>query len=679
MRRRDNLPQVCFSIPRQESPSGEYRTKDLFQPHPSIPDAWCWRARADDIIVFLNGEKTNPVSMEQYLVARMPGVVAGALVFGTRRFQAALLIELAASQVAGEPLSTAQQAELVERIWPSIQEANESAPAHARIEKALILIFPGPLLRAGKGTIQRTASVAQYRGEIDALYANADLGIQDEDSLSTAAASIDKTDAEAVHRFIDESVATVTGWPDGSDRGQGQQSSANTFFDRGMDSLMALQLVRVLRRGLHLPELGLSTIYSNPTVPQLRAAITSENHDGHRQDDATLMQSLLGTYDEAIQQIPKPKPLGAGFGTHGNEPLTAILTDSTGTIGTFMLQALLACPEIGHVVCLNRSQDGGRAAQLSRFSAAGLDTRDLDQRPERVTFLQANLSLPLLGLDEVTYSKLRKRLGLVIHNAWPVNFNLGLAAFEPQFAGLVNLFRLAGAAPLPGPVQFVFISSVSAVGGLAADLDRPVPEKVFTSPDTPYANNGYARSKFLSERLCDSAARRLGIDTMVFRVGQVAGAVGHSGPSGEWNRNEWFPSLVIGSRDMACLPDSLGPQFSEIDWIPADTLADMLADLALSLPGTETVVEPRPQATGNHTTCGDGAHGARVFNVRNPYTTRWESLLPTVVKGLSMSAGHDVAVVKPSVWLARLSDAERKTAGGGSAGPPNPALRLLEF
>lgn len=34
MRRRDNLPQVCFSIPGQENPSGEYRTKDLFQPYP---------------------------------------------------------------------------------------------------------------------------------------------------------------------------------------------------------------------------------------------------------------------------------------------------------------------------------------------------------------------------------------------------------------------------------------------------------------------------------------------------------------------------------------------------------------------------------------------------------------------------------------------------------------------
>lgn len=44
--------QPCFTIPGIQG-LDEYRTKDLFEPHPSIPDLWCWRARSDDIIVFL--------------------------------------------------------------------------------------------------------------------------------------------------------------------------------------------------------------------------------------------------------------------------------------------------------------------------------------------------------------------------------------------------------------------------------------------------------------------------------------------------------------------------------------------------------------------------------------------------------------------------------------------------
>lgn len=667
MRRDDKLPQVCFSIRGQEVLS-EYRTKDLFQPHPSVPNAWCWRARADDIIVFLNGEKTNPVSMEHHVVSQNPGVVSAALVVGAQRFQAALLIE---PTVAGnEPLDTTQQAELIERIWPSIQEANKEAPAHARVEKALILILPGPLLRAGKGTIQRAASIAQYRSNIEALYTNADvISGEDDEGQGATAPSIDMADAESIKRFISESVGTVTGLSSSEavlEADRGQERDTATFFDRGMDSLMALQLLRILRRGFHRPDLGLSTIYSNPTVSQLQAAIATRNNVP-KDDDSLLMQPLLKTYNEAIQQIQKPESTRAKFVPHDKQ-VTAVLTGSTGTIGTFLLHALLARPEIKHVVCLNRSQDGGRAAQMSRLATAGIELGDQDQ--ERVTFLHADLSQPLLGLDGVTYRELRDRVGLIIHNAWPVNFNLGLAAFQPQFAGLVNLFSLAAESTLDHTPRVVFISSVSAVGGLAAGLDGPVPEKIFTPFDTPYSN-GYARSKFLSELLCDTAARRLGLDALVVRVGQVAGAVRR--PGGEWNRTEWLPSLVIGSKDMGCLPDNLGPQFSEIDWVPSDILADVLADLALSQRDPEA--KPEVQGPTNHE-----AGGARVFNLRNPCTTSWEALLPTIVEALKTPLGSNVAsvVVTPSEWLDRLSDTERKTTGDGIK-PSNPAIRLLEF
>lgn len=660
MRRDENLPQVCFSILGQDV-LREYRTKDLFQPHPSVTDAWCWRARADDIIVFLNGEKTNPVSMEHHIVAQNPGVVSGALVIGTQRFQAALLIE--PTVVGHEPLDTTQQAELIESIWPSIQEANKEAPAHARVEKALVLILPGPLLRAGKGTIQRAASITQYRSDIDALYTNADvINGDDEDGQGATASSIDMDDTEGVNRFISESVGTVTGWLSP----ETQQCDTANFFDRGMDSLTALQLLRILRRGFQRPDLGLSTIYSNPTVSQLQAAITSGTSASNN-DDFQLMQPLLKTYGERIQQIQKPRSPRAEFKSH-DKLVTAVLTGSTGTVGTFLLHALLARPQIKHVVCLNRSQDGGRTAQMSRLAAAGIELGERDQ--QRVTFFQADLSQPLLGLDGVTYCELRDQAGLIIHNAWPVNFNLGLAAFQPQFAGLVNLFRLAAKTTLDRTPRVVFVSSVSAVGGLAAGLDEPVPEKVFTSFDTPSAN-GYARSKFLSELMCDAAARRLGLDTLVLRVGQVAGAVRR--PKGQWNRTEWLPSLVIGSKEMGSIPDTLGPQFSEIDWVPSEVLADVLADLALSQCDPQAELEP-------HGPTNHEAGGARVFNLRNPCTTTWESLLPTIVESIKTSTASDLesVVVTPSEWLARLSETERKTIGDGSK-LSNPAIRLLEF
>lgn len=339
------------------------------------------------------------------------------------------------------------------------------------------------------------------------------------------------------------------------------------------------------------------------------------------------------------------------------EQVTVILTGSTGTVGTFLLRALLDSPDIEHVVCLNRSRDGGRAAQVQRFAAAELETRDLDQR---ATFLQAGLSQPLLGLSKETYESLRARAGLIIHNAWPVNFKLGLAAFQPQLAGLVNLFRLAADSTLTHAVRVVFISSVSAIGGLAGRHESQ-PEKTFNSFDTP-AINGYARSKFLSELLCNVAVESLGIPVVVVRLGQVAGAVRR--PGGRWNQNEWLPTLIASSRDLGFLPSNLGPVFSTIDWVPSDLLADVLVELM-------TIHAQSPHADG-----------ARVFNIRNPRTQSWESLLPAVIESFKIHPGSKntpVAVVSPSTWLTRLREAERKAAGRGSTTPPSPAIKLLDF
>lgn len=635
MRRDNSLPQSCFSI-RGQDQLKEYRTKDLFSRHPTVENAWSWRARADDIIVFLNGEKTNPVSMEQHILARNPEL-DGVLVIGAQRFQAALLIDPAAKSAG--PLSTSQQAALIEKIWPSIQEANDLAPAHARVEKGLVLITAPdrPFIRAGKGTMQRGASLAQYTTEIDALYANADYDV---DYETTTEHALQSSNADAVARFIRETVSAVTGWTE-------VDGVSTSFFDRGMDSLQALQLTRALRRRLYRPNLGLATIYNNPTVSQLTAAILTQKDEN---SDEEMMDSLLKTYKELILQIPKPEHFGAA---EQIEPVDIVLTGSTGSLGTFLLRALLDRSGVGHVFCLNRGEDGGRASQETRFDAAGLATNDLD---ERVTFLKADLASPNLGLEEAKYDHLRTRVGLIIHNAWPVNFNLGLPAFRPYLAGLVNLYSLSAAASSDHRPHLVFISSIGAVGGLLSDTGS-APETVLSSMDTPYAN-GYARSKFLSELLCEAAAQHLDLPVTIARVGQIAGAVRR--PGGIWNRAEWFPSLVISSfLHLGCLPNTLGGQFSEIDWIPSDLLADVVVDLA-----TRTNL----------------AGGARVFNLRNPHTTTWKSLLPAIISAAEAHQGRALEVVTSSAWLARLRDSERENieeADGAIAF--NPAIKLLDF
>ncbi|KAI1748685.1 putative NRPS-like enzyme [Xylaria castorea] len=625
----------------------EYRTRDLFEPHPKVPNTWRWRARADDIIVFLNGEKTNPVSMEQYIVASNSDAISGAVIIGAQRFQAALIIDPSAGD---SPLTTAEQASLIERIWPSVDDANKKAPAHARVEKSLILVAQQPFIRSGKGTIQRAATVAQYTAEIDNLYAGADISsfLSGEGDQHT-----DVTDVNAVAQLVRNAARAITGLS--------ELSNADNFFGSGMDSLQALRLVRAMRKALSRPNLALSTVYQNPTPLQLAASVLSDETEGS--DDRTLAGQLLSTYRGLIQKITRTgsPPLADLFSREQDGLVDVLLTGSTGTLGTSILHALLGDPRVSHVFCLNRSADGGRATQYSRFAAAQLDTNMLDSR---VTFLQADLVDPKLGLDEETYRMLGSRVGLLVHNAWPVNFNLPLLSFRPMLAGLVNLVRFAAGVSLL-TFRIAFISSVSVVLGMGSTAPTEAVPDERTSLGAPLAN-GYARSKFLAEVLCDSAAQQLGLHVVILRIGQVAGSTARHGAI--WNRAEWLPSLVISSaRTLNCLPNSLGPHFSEVDWVPSDLLGAVVRDITLA----------------NQTSTPEA--GAEVFNVRNPRTTSWDSLIPTIQEAVSTKFSRTMQVVSHTEWLARLQESERGNYSETVDASPqelavnNPAVKLLNF
>ncbi|GAW24606.1 hypothetical protein ANO14919_141970 [Xylariales sp. No.14919] len=608
-RRQESLlaTQSMRSISGQEQ-LDEFRTRDLFEPHPTVADAWCWRARTDDIIVFLNGEKTNPVTMEQSVVAANPELT-GAIVVGTQRFQAALLVEPAPTLTY---TTTADQAALIERIWPSIEEANSIAPAHARIEKSMVLITSPdrPLIRAAKGTIQRPVSLAQYSAELDKLYSDADA------QADTTTEIYSPMGADMLTRRIRDIVLETTNWNDIGD--------STGFFDSGMDSLQALRIVRTLRRDLGASHLALSTLYQNASIARLTTAILTHKS---RQNDSSLMQSLLSTYSGLLQQIKPARSDDAHASSTGAAATGVILTGSTGTLGTYILRALLDRPGIGHIFCLNRGPDGGRAVQDTRFEAVGLAREGLD---DRVTFLQSDLAQPSLGLGEANYQALQSGASLIIHNAWPVNFNLDLLAFRPQLAGLVNLFSLSNAAAASQGKNMKFL-------------------------------------KLIAEHLCDCAASHLAAPVLVARVGQVAGAIRHKG---RWNPAEWLPSLVISSRHLGCLPNSLGPRFSAVDWVPVDALADVVVDLVTQL------------IRGDEAT----AEGAQVFNIRNPAVISWEKLLPAIQEGIEAEPGrtdHQAAeVVLPEMWLARLEKSIKAVTTGDEVSAvvmANPAIKLVEF
>ena len=145
----------------------EYATKDLFAPHPSKPNLWAYHGRSDDIIVFGPGYMCNPIAMEQH-VARHPKVQT-ALMAGTGKSQPALLVEPASDQ----RLSPAEKHDFIEEIYPVVREANQGYKIGARVSKSHIFFTDPehPMRRAGKGTVQRAATLESYKDVLNALYA----------------------------------------------------------------------------------------------------------------------------------------------------------------------------------------------------------------------------------------------------------------------------------------------------------------------------------------------------------------------------------------------------------------------------------------------------------------------------------------------------------------------------
>lgn len=556
--------------------------------------------------------------------------VSGALVIGAQRFQAALLIEPASQDL----LTAAEKAALIECIWPSVEAANRSAPAHAQVEKAFILVAPPDrrFIRSGKGTFMRGPTISQYKTEIDVLYSNADTIEEGGDNQP----GLHDMSLDVVTHLVRERVLAVTKWSSLDDRGN--------FFDRGMDSLQGLQLLRALRRSLQRPDLALTAIYQNPTVSELSEAIFKGQNTG--KNERQIMEGLLATYKGLLQSLPVSSAPKGGI-AEAPAPVNILLTGSTGTVGRYLLRALLDQTDTGHVFCLNRGEDGGRSSQFEAFASAGLSSTELN---DRVTFIKADLHQKSLGLDNDTCESLRTQVDVVIHAAWPVNFNLALLSFRPQLAGLVNLLDFA-ASTSSSRARFVFISSVSAVEGYE---NGPTPETVLHDLERP-APLGYARSKFLGELLVDAAAKHFhdSMSTTIIRVGQVAGPV--VGP-GLWNPHEWFPSMILSSLHMGIIPNSLGNHFDEVDFVPVDLLANILVDLTTSKSVDEL------------------ASGAKVFNLRNPRLTPWASLLSVVTEAVN----SHLKVVTPEAWLARLQK-DSESIHHGDEATINPASKLLDF
>ena len=580
----------------------EYSTQDLFRRHPNPKKSDYWQScgRHDDVIVLSNGEKFNPGLMEHTIQSHP--LVSAALIFGRERFQSALLIELHDSSKA---ISRQDKERTVTELWDVIEQANAQAPGHGKISRSLVA-FTKPsksMLRTPKKSVIRNATYKLYAEEMNNLYESFDRSTLDDfvENADQDQKSKDPFDISSLRRLIRRINPVM---PDSF-------VESDNLFTFGFDSLQVLQLVRAIRELSPATALEARTIYNNPTLAALSKTLHSpQSYTRDLSNREEIIEALITQYS-----IPVPR-------TQLAIPKFALLTGATGSLGSHILHKLLASNDFTHIYCLVRTPPS-----------------HMTKHDPRISYLETTLNAPQLGLLYQTYTHLLHTVTHVIHNAWTVNFNLPLSAFEQHIRGMRHLIDFCTCSTWKA--ELLFVSSVASVMN-AREYDL-VPEKEFMQVNVA-ESSGYGESKHVAERLLSIAGKREGLRYKIVRIGQIAGPVEEEG---RWNSVEWVPSLVLSSQIMKCLPSSLGAA-ERVDWVPVDTVAQVLVEILRVEHGTQVV-----------------------YHVQNPRPTTWSNLVPSVRKAL----GEEVEVVALGQWVEKLKEMAQEQ----SAGRDVPALRLLDF
>lgn len=184
-----------------------------------------------------------------------------------------------------------------------------------------------------------------------------------------------------------------------------------------------------------------------------------------------------------------------------------------------LLTNVLANPPIAHVYGFTRIHT---TPPFNRQRTVH-ETNGLSARfpPERVTFLETNLSQPYFGLPRPTYRKLLISVTHILHNAWEVNFNHSIQSVQYLHIHAVRRFINFSSHSKYGAFIF-FISTIGTAKSYPFSHTGPMPKSITDECSLPQAM-GYAESKHVAESMVDEAARVSGMRSVVCSVGLVAG------------------------------------------------------------------------------------------------------------------------------------------------------------
>jgi amino acid adenylation domain-containing protein/thioester reductase-like protein len=393
------------------------------------------------------------------------------------------------------------------------------------------------------------------------------------------------------------------------------------FTALGCTSLAALRAASVLGARFGLP-VGARLLYEASTVRALAATLgrmaqgDAAPHDEARELDLLASDARLDATIEAPAASSPP-----------TAPATVLLTGATGFFGSFLLASLLEQTD-AHVHCLVRAATPDQAAKRLRAALAARHC-DIDPRllAERVTAVPGDLEQPWLGVRDPLRTRLLQTVDAIYHAGATVSYVLPYRSLRE--ANSLAVERVLRFAVTGRPKRVHHVSTIGVVP--APEASGALPDERFVADDASQLPDGYARSKWVAERLV-SEARLRGVEVTIHRPGRL---MGHS-LTGAFNPADFLVQLLA-----TCAAIGAAPELdAAVDVTPVDFASDALVELSLSRPA-----EPR------------------VFHLLSPHPVAWQSLVAGVAE-----RGWPMPLMPFEVWRARcLAGAARaaQLQGGG--------------
>lgn len=385
-----------------------YRTNDLFIQDPPGSGYFVLQGRKDDILVHSNGEKTSagPLQLD---IQTSSKVINKALAFGHAKPYAGLLVEICE---ACDPEGDITRS----KVWETVQQVNTRYPRHSRIMQDMVFLLPkGKVLPVTpKGNVKRKEAMRLYSDDIERLYSD-----------GTTVPRLDSSSPEAARTYIRTLLSNLSNTPilDIQDW--------TSLCDLGIDSYLALRLRKSLSSHFHRT-ISLSALFENPSVDKLVFIFSRPENipNGFSQAERPPPSEKINRLISKLEAEFKSWPGRPNRGFAPAEKETILVTGASGFLGTELVSSLFALPRVEKIYAMVRGSD-----HLSKLRQA-LENRNMDssildiENRGKIEVINFSMQDPLLGLDLDKYTELAKQVTVVVHNAWRVNFNLGVEELE---------------------------------------------------------------------------------------------------------------------------------------------------------------------------------------------------------------------------------------------------------